>query len=84
MQKYIFTIGTRPKISGKDLKAVHQQGEKELTKNNPFNEVFQYPPYSTVARNLRQNGHYSSIVFLDGAYSQTISFHLITCIDDEK
>jgi len=83
MQKYVFTIGTRPKIAGKDLKTVHDQGEKELTKNNPFNEVFQYPPYSTVARNLRQNGHYSTIVFLDGVYSESISFNLINDFDNE-
>ncbi len=84
MQNYLFVIGASPKVNSKELKKAYLEGERQLLKGTPFTNISGYPPYSTVARNIRQSGTYSAVVYMDGAYSQTISFHLITCIDDEK
>lgn len=84
MKNYLFTIGAKPAFSSSDLKMLHEQGRKALTEEGPFSEIANYPPYSTVARNLRQSGHYLATVYLDGAYTQTVSFHLIQNLDNNE
>ena len=83
MKNYLITIGAKPAFSSADLKKVHKQGRDEILYNGPFSEMSNYPPYSTVARNLRQSGHYLATVYLDGAYTQTVSFHLIQNLDND-
>lgn len=84
MKNYLITIGAKPAFSSADLKRVHEQGRKTLTENGPFSEMANYPPYSTVSRNLRQSGHYFATVYLDGAFTQTVSFHLIQNLDNDE
>lgn len=81
MKNYLVTIGAKPAFCSSDLKKAHEQGQRAIIENGLFEEISNYPPYSTVARNLRQSGHYITTVYLDGAYSQIISFHTIKNLD---
>lgn len=81
MLNYTMQIGIRPALTGDNLKAVHDEGERLIIRNTPFSTVSGWPPYSTVSRNLRENGQYVTAVYLDGAYMEMIGFYITEKIE---